>query len=145
MGVSTSRKPRLVEKLPQEADDPGPGLEDPAHLGVDHQVQVALAVAGLDIGEAVEFFRQGLQRFGQEGRNCRTARVSSSGLGAEQGALDPDDIAQVNEAFKAAEGLLAHHLLLEIDLLAAGAVLDMGEAGLAELPEEHEPAGQTEV
>ena len=67
------------------------------------------------------------------------------GPGAEQGALDPDDVAQINEFFKAGEGLLAQHLLLEIDLQAAGAVLDMGEAGLAELPQEHEAAGQAEV
>ena len=144
MGVSTSRIAPAVEELPHEADDPGPGLEDPAHLGVDHQVQVALAVARLDIGEAVEFLRQGLQRFGQEGKlpHCQGELI---GPGAEQGALDPDDVAQINEFFKAAKGLLAQHLLLEIDLQTAGAVLDMGEAGLAELPEEHETAGQTEV
>ena len=102
MGVSTSRKAPAVEELPQQADDPGPGLEDPAHLGVDHQVQVALAVAGLDVGEAVEFFRQGLQGFGQEHKllHCQGELV---GPGAEQGALDPDDVAQIHGFLKRAK------------------------------------------
>ena len=66
------------------------------------------------------------------------------GPGAEQGALHPDDVPQVHQALEAGEGLVAHHLLLHVDLQTAGAVLEMGEGGLAELPQQHQAAGQAE-
>ena len=62
MGVSTSRKPRASKNCRMRLMIRARACEDLAHLGVDHQVQVALAVAGLHVGEAVEFFRQGQQR-----------------------------------------------------------------------------------
>ena len=55
-----------LEKLPHQTDDRGPPDKNLPHLGVDHQVQVALAVAGLHVGEAVELFRQGQETLGEE-------------------------------------------------------------------------------
>ena len=119
----------------------GPGFEDPVHLGVDHQVQVALAISGLDIAKAVVFLRQRPQGFGQE---YETLNLQGElvGPGAEQRATHPDNIAQVDKTLEAIEGLLPHHLLLKINLDTAGPFLDMGETGLAELPEEHQAASQ---
>ena len=142
MGVSTSRKPRASKNLPHQTDDRGPPDEHLPHLGVDHQVQVALAVAGLHVGEAVELFRQGQERLGEEDKFGHR-QGEFPGSGAKQRAGKPHDVAQV-QALKQGEGLRAQHLFLDVGLDAAGAVLEVAEAGLAEFPEEHEAAGQAE-
>ncbi len=130
------------EKLAHQSDDGGPPDEHLTHLGVDHQVQVALAVAGLDVGEAVELFRQGQEALGEE--NIVGHRQGElPGSGAKERAGKPDDVAQV-EALEPGEGLRADNLFLDVGLDPAGAVLEVAEGGLAEFPEEHEAAGQAE-
>ncbi len=64
----------------------GPGAEDLAHLGAHHQVEITLAVAGLHVGEAVVFFRQGPQSFGEDHKAAHR-QGEFVGLGAEKGAL----------------------------------------------------------
>ena len=44
-----------------QVDDAGALDEDFARLGIDDQVHIALAVAGLHIGQAVELLRQRVQ------------------------------------------------------------------------------------
>ena len=126
MGVSTSRKPRAVKKLPHQADDGGPPYENLTHLGVDHQVQVALAVAGLHIREAVVLFRQGQETLGEEDE-IGHRQGELPGFGAKQRAGEPHDVAQV-QAFEQGEGLRAQHLALDVGLEAAGAVLEVAES-----------------
>src|SRR5581483_8508209 len=55
----------LVEPAAHSADDAGSGLEDPPHLVVGDEVQVALAVALLGIDQTVPLLRQGAQRLSQ--------------------------------------------------------------------------------
>ena len=140
-GLHLQEAPGL-KKLPHQIDDRGPPDENLAHLGVDHQVQVALAVAGLHVREAVELFRQGQERLGQENKFGHR-QGEFPGPGAKQRAGKPHDVAQV-QALEQGEGLRADNLFLDVGLDAAGAVLEVAEGGLAELPEEHEAAGQTE-
>ena len=66
-----------------------------------------------------------------------------SGFGAKQRAGKPHDVAQV-QALEQGEGLRSQHLFLDVGLDAAGAVLEVAKGGLAELPQEHEAAGQAE-
>jgi hypothetical protein len=56
----------LAEEAPDVIDDAAPDLEDAPRLGVGDEVEVALAVARLDVLEAVPLLRQGAERLGQE-------------------------------------------------------------------------------
>ena len=140
-GLHLQEAPGL-KKLPHQTDDRGPPDENLTHLGVDHQVQVALAVAGLHVGEAVVLFRQGQEALGEE-NEVGHRQGELPGFGAKQRAGKPHDVAQV-QALEQGEGLRAQHLFLDVGLEAAGAVLEVAEGGLAELPQEHEAAGQAE-
>src|SRR2546428_625138 len=55
-----------VEERAQRRDEPAPQREGLAHLGIDHQVDVALAVARLDVLQAVPLLGQRAQRLGEE-------------------------------------------------------------------------------
>ena len=90
------------------------------------------------------FLRQRSQGFGQEYETLNR-QGELSGPGAEQGANHPDNVSQINQALEAGVVLLAHYLALEVDLQPAAAILEVAEAGLAELPEEHQAAGQAKV
>ena len=46
-------------------------LEDPTGVGVDDEVDVALAVAGVDVGEALPLVGQRAQRLGQQLERAR--------------------------------------------------------------------------
>ena len=47
--------------IANQGNDPASFPEHVTYILIDHQVQVALAITGLDIGQAVPFFRQGQQ------------------------------------------------------------------------------------
>ncbi|MCY1443103.1 hypothetical protein D9M71_595020 [compost metagenome] len=84
----------VVEEVADVGDHLGAHAEGLAHLLVDDQVDVALAVAGLGIGQAVELVRQRTQRFGQQAGFLHVdVQVTLAGTG--QHAADADDVAQV--------------------------------------------------
>ena len=116
------------------ADEGLPGLL------VGDQIQVALAVLLLLVAEAVELLGQGAQGLGQQA-DLAGQDGQLVGLGAEQGAPDAEDVAQVH-ALEGVVGRLAHVLPGDVDLDAAAHVLQGGEAGLAHHPLQHHPAGQ---
>ena len=118
-----------VEEASQLADDLGALDKDVAHLRVDDQVNVALAVAQVGVGQAVEFFRQRQQRLGQQDSFGGTDGDFAM-LGAEHLALDADDIADV-PFFKLIVGLFTDNVLLDVDLNPAGSVGDIEEGGFA--------------
>ena len=76
-GVSTSTKPRSASVAPDGGDRGEADLEDPAGVLVDDQVDVALAVAGVDVGEAVPLVGQRAQRLGQQLERASTLTDSS--------------------------------------------------------------------
>ena len=66
-----------------------------AHLGVDDQIEIPLAVAHIGILQSVEFFRQRLERLGkQRERLCMDGDLA--GFRAEHETLDTDNVADVH-------------------------------------------------
>ena len=76
-------------------DDAGALDEDLARVVVDDEVEVALAVARLDVGQAVELLGQRPQRLDEElpGGWC-AAKLAAPG--AHHGALGADEVAEVD-------------------------------------------------
>ena len=67
----------------------------PPHLGIDHQVDVALPIARFDIGQTMPFFRQRPQTLGEQTKPFGFNR-QFFGSGAKQMASDPDNVADVH-------------------------------------------------
>ena len=114
-----------------------------ARLRVDDQVDVALAVAHLDVGQAVELLRQRVERLGEQDQLLHVHR-DLAGLGAEHLAPRADEVAEVEQA-QVRERLLAQRVLAQVELELAGLVLDVTELGLAVLPPRHQPAGDAHL
>ncbi len=117
----------------------GADLEVPPDLGVDDQIHIALTEAGLYVGQTVELFGQRQKGLGQQ-RDLGGAHGDLALLGAEDHALDAHDIAHVQLA-ALGEGLGAQLVHLEIELDPTGAVLEVGEDGLAHAALAHQAAG----
>ena len=66
MGVSTSTKARSTKKARIDSMMRALLQEDLAHLLVDHEVHVSLAVALFHVLEAVPLLGQGAERFREE-------------------------------------------------------------------------------
>ncbi len=106
-------------------------------LRVHDEVEVALAVADLHVGQAVPFFRQGPKALGEQAKPLDLeGELPRAGL--EDPAGEVDDIAHV-EALEKGEGRLAHLVLADEGLDAPLAVLDGDEGPLAEIPDRHDP------
>ena len=73
----------LVEEAAQRLEHPGALDEDVAAVEVGEQVHIALAIAQLDIGQAVKLFRQREHGLGEEGQPLDVDR-QLAGAGAEQ-------------------------------------------------------------
>ncbi len=74
-----------------------------AALRIDDQVEIALAIAELDIGEAVIFFRQRPQCLGEH-RDRDGVDRQFAARGAPHVALDPDQIADVEQPHRGEVG-----------------------------------------
>jgi hypothetical protein len=123
-------KPLLLEEAAHLAHDPAAEQKHPPRLLADDEIDVPLAVALLDIGEAVPLARNGPERF-RENPQVGKAHGLFARLGGEEGPLPADEIADVEEL---PEGeLVAESLHLRVDLQLAGFVLDVGEDVLAHL------------
>ena len=83
-------------------------------LGVDDQVNIALTVARLTVGQTVELLGQGQQALGEQ-RQLGDAHRNLAHLGAENLALDADDVTDV-ELFEGGVGFLAQQVTLDKDL-----------------------------
>ena len=128
-----------MHEVADQADDPAALAKGLAHLGVDDQVEVALAVAGLDVGQAVPLFRQRLQGLGEQPQAVGAQR-QLAGLGAERHPAGGDDVAEI-EFFELFEVLFADQVAADVDLHPPAAVLELDEGGLAEIAAGHDPAG----
>ena len=83
-------------------------LEDLARALVRHQVELALAVADLGVGDPVEEVGRVAQRLGEQRALAHRERQLAA-LGHVEVALDPDDVADV-EVLDPPEGLLAERV-----------------------------------
>ncbi len=84
------------EMAAQRRDDPAAPAQGLAAFGVHDQVEIALAIAQLDIGEAVVLLGQRPQGFGQH-RNRRSVDRQFAARGAADEALDPDQVADIEQ------------------------------------------------
>jgi hypothetical protein len=139
IGVSTSRKPACTMKSRIEDMRLAARHEAPAGLFVRHQVDVALAVLHLLVGHAVELVRHGAQALGEQADRGGVQR-QLAGARLEHLAFGAEDVAEI-PALELVVGLLAHRVAGDVDLDAAAAVLQGGEAGLAHDALEHHAAG----
>ena len=64
--------------------------------GIDDQIEIALAIADLDVGQAVPFLGQRHEALGEEVQARRPDR-QLVGLGAEQPPLDADPVAEIEQ------------------------------------------------
>jgi hypothetical protein len=115
------------------------GVSTSPRLPVDDQVEVALAVDLLGVGQAVPLLGKRPERLGEERRRGHPDG-DLAGLRPEERALRADDVAQV-ELLEGGVGVVADHVLLHVELELALLVEDLDELALAHVPDGHEPAG----
>ena len=84
----------LVEPAAHLADRPARGREEAAALLVGDQVELAVAVAGLDVLEAVELVGRRPQALGEQ-RQRSIAQRELAAPGRQRRPLDADDVAEV--------------------------------------------------
>ena len=106
-------------------DDPRPRQEELARLGVGDEVELAAALAGLDVGQPVELVGRRAQRLGQDGEVLDAERELAPAR-AEGQAVDPDEVAEV-EVEQAAHRLLAQDVGAGLELDPARAVVEVEE------------------
>ncbi len=104
-------------------------LEDLARALVGHQVELALAVARLDVGDPVEEVGRVAQRLRQQHALADADRQLAA-FGHMEDAVDADQIADV-EFLDPPEGLLAELVATRVGLDRAADVADVEEGGLA--------------
>ena len=97
-------KPRSSSCRRKRRDDFGAGDECLAHFRIGDQIQVALAVARLDIFEAVPLLGHGEQDLREE-VELLDVDAQLACLGAEEIAVGADDVAEVDELSRAANPL----------------------------------------
>ena len=109
-----------VEEAPDRAHDRGALAEDLAHVGVHHQVDVALAVADLDVLQAVPLLGQRARRLGQDDRLVGQDRQLAGAR--EHGAADRAHEVAALDLLPQLVGGVADLVLLhvELDLAACG-------------------------
>src|SRR5712691_2423736 len=86
----------LLQLPPKRRDDPRPRDKHLLIFRVGDQVQVPLAVANLNVLEAVEFLRHRQQNLREESQ-LPGVDAQLPGPGAEQVAVHSDDVAQVQQ------------------------------------------------
>ncbi len=131
------------EEFAYRLDDPGARHEHLARVLVGDQVEIALAVFLLLVGQAVEFFRQRAQRLGQQA-HLRHPHGKLAGLGLEQHADCAEDVAEVVMLERVVR-FLAGVAVADEQLDLAAHVLHRGEAGLAHHALQHHAPGHRNV
>ncbi len=129
--------------IADRGDDAAAGEEGEARFLVHDQVDVALAVLQFLVGEAVELVRQRAQRLGQQA-DFGGLDGQFAGLGLHQGADDAEDVAEI-PGLEVGIDILAEPVAGDVDLDAAGEILQRRERGLAHDALEHHAAGHLDL
>ena len=119
----------LVEESPDLAHDCGALEKDFARGGVGDQIQVALAIAGLRILNAVPLVGKWAQGFGKDNQSSGSD-TGFSGSCREALALNPSEISNI-ELRGHGQRVLVELFGIEIDLHASSYVGEIQEATLA--------------
>ena len=86
-----------VEESADRCQHAAPGLEDPAGIGVDDEIEIPLPIPDLDVGQAVPFLGERDQTLGEELQVRRPDRQLVR-PGSEDATLDTDEVAPVEQA-----------------------------------------------
>ncbi len=129
----------FVQVGADRGDQLRPHREHLARALVGHQVEFALAVADLRVGDAVEEVGRVAQRLAQH-RALAHGEGELAALGHVEVALDADRVADV-EGVDPPEGLLAERVDAGVGLDLPGQVADVEEDRLAVAAATHHPAG----
>lgn len=100
-----------------------------AAVVVRDQIEIALTVSLLDVGESVEFFRQGTQRFAEESELVHFDR-KLAGARRERFAGHADDVAEI-KFLEDLEIIFPDLVALNVNLHSAGRVFDIRENGFS--------------
>ena len=134
----------IVQEMADCRDHPGSLLEGPPHLGVRDEIGIALAVADLDVLQALPLLRWGVERLG-EWRKAGHPQGYLAGTGAKQTAGGLNEVTEIDEPVELLEGLRADVIDAEIELKLAVAVADVGEHRLAHVAPAGDPAGDGDL
>ena len=115
-------------------------LEDPARIRIDDEVEIALPIADLDVGQAVPLLRQRQQALGEEVQPRRPDR-ELVGFRPEQAAFDADPVAEV-EQLEDLEVERRQRVLPDVDLDPGKAVGQDEEVRLPERPDREDAAAR---
>ncbi len=110
---------------PDSRDHPAAQREEIVHLLVGHEIQIALAIAGLHVRQAVPLLGRGQEGLGEK-RLLSHVDGELAGARAEEAACDAQEVAQVQVA-QAVVGLLAQGIPSQVGLELAGAVTKVKE------------------
>ena len=126
------------------ADDAAAADEGLLHLRVDNQVDVSLAVAQVGVLQAVELLRHGEQRLRQQ---ADLPRMDGDFAPArlEHVPLHADDVADIPVIFEVGVARFPDLVDFQINLDAAGAVVQVHEAGLAHVAPAHDAPRDADV
>ncbi len=132
-------KALLVEKAADLADHERALDKGIARFGIHDQIDIALAVAQLAVGHAVELLRQRLERLAEQGHALRVDR-GLAGLGLENIAGNAEDIADIH-LLEVGIRLFADGIPRDIDLDQPLAILQLAEGGLTHDALDHHAPG----
>ena len=127
-----------VEERADRGDRAGPHLEDAPAFRRHDQVEVALAVARLDVLQSVPLLGQRQMALGQKDQ-AAGPDGQLAGLRAEQVALDADVVAEI-EQLEDLEVQLGQRVLADVDLDPMQAVGQRDEVRLAEAADGNDAA-----
>ena len=105
-------------------------LENLARIRIDDEIEIALAIADLDIRQAVPLLRQREQALREEMQTRRPDR-QLVGFRPEETSLDADPVAEVQQ-LEDPKIQLGHRVLTDVDLNARETVRNHQEVGFAE-------------
>ncbi len=114
-----------------------------ADFGIHHEIDITLAVAQLDVGQAMPFFGEGKQVLRQE-RDFFDVHGEFAGAGAEEISADADVVAEVEQLVEF-ESLFADRVFLHVNLEACPSLLQVGESGLAHQANGHDAPGHAHI
>ena len=119
-----------VEKLPQRRERLAAHLEHLARLGIDDQIEIALAIADFDVGQTVPLLRQRQVALGEK-LDARRPDRQLVGARAKEVPFDADQIAEIEQTGQL-EVALRERVLLEVHLDARSTVGEHQKIRLAE-------------
>src|SRR5262245_25413306 len=133
----------FLEKAPQETHDVRTFLEKLSYFRIDHQIDIPLAIARLNIRKTVPLFGQGSQALGQQaqslGFDCQFL-----GLRAKEAVLDSDNVAHI-QGLKQSITLVSELVLPRISLDPSWPILDVKERSFSHFAHSHDPARNLEL